>query len=182
MAVFEGLAGRRLVGLLERVTDDAGEAGLLGQLFARADQRLAGRNPVTESDRRTRLIRMLGAAGLRAGLASPAREALEKSVSSLYQPFDPSLAPIVLRGSATVAACSFSRSCREWKRVARLWRRPDGEAGAEVLDLDQETVDLLRSLSRRGMHPDARRAMSPPSPDSCPKVWTSHSTAPTTVS
>lgn len=159
VAVFEGLAGRRLVGLLERVADDAGEAGLLGQLLARADQRLAGRNPVAESDRRTRLIRMLGAAGLRAGLASPAREALEKSVSSLYQPFDPSLAPIVLRGSARGAHLLLLTIMPGVETgVARLWRRPDGEAGAEVLDLDQETVDLLRSLSRRGMHPDARRA------------------------
>ena len=152
VAVFEGLAGRRLVGLLERVVDDAGRAELLGQLVSRVDQRLTGRNPATDPDRRTRLIRMVGAAGLRAGLAAPAREALEEAVSSLYQPFDPAAAPTLLRESAAGAHLLLLAPMPGVdNEVAWLWRNPDGEVRVDVQQLDPEAVELLGRLGRRGM-------------------------------
>lgn len=157
VAVFEGLAGRRLVGLLERVVDDKGEAELLGQLVARADQRWTERHPVAGTDRRTRLIRMLGAASLRAGLAAPAREALEEAVSSLYQPFDPASAAALLGGSAAGAhLLLLSLVPGAETEVARLWRSPEGVARIDIHQLDSDAVALLASLGERGMAPTAR--------------------------
>ena len=157
VAVFEGMAGRRLAGLLERVVDDKGEAELLGQLVARADQRWTERHPVAGTDRRTRLIRMLGAASLRAGLAAPAREALEEAVSSLYQPFDPASAAALLGGSAAGAhLLLLSLVPGAETEVARLWRSPEGVARIDIHQLDIDAVALLASLGERGMAPTAR--------------------------
>ena len=95
---------------------------------------------------------MVGAAGLRAGLAAPAREALEEAVSSLYQPFDPAAAPTLLRESAAGAHLLLLAPMPGVdNEVAWLWRNPDGEVRVDVQQLDPEAVELLGRLGRRGM-------------------------------
>lgn len=86
-----GLADRLVVGLLGLLAEDVDKAALLSQLIARGEQRLIGRPSVPETDRRSRLIRMLGAAGVRTGLVIPAQEALAEAVSRLYPPLGPTI-------------------------------------------------------------------------------------------
>jgi CHAT domain len=107
--VADCLAGRRLAGLFAETARaaaaPAGELALLQELLVRADQRLvgdrrarsaaAGATPGEGSDqtqhsdpraRRERVIRLLGAVGIRHGLADRAEASLDDVLAAVYLP------------------------------------------------------------------------------------------------
>lgn len=86
--LMECLAGRRLAGLVERGAAglDPSRAELLGQFAARANQ--SWREPVGDAwqDRRTRVVRKLGALAIGSTTVEPAAAALEDMIATLYLP------------------------------------------------------------------------------------------------
>jgi tetratricopeptide (TPR) repeat protein len=99
--VADCLAGRRLAGLFAETarTENipVGEMTLLQELLVRADQRLVGdqrqrasapgdQRPDGLSPRRERIIRLLGAVGIRHGLADQAETSLEDVLATVYLP------------------------------------------------------------------------------------------------
>lgn len=86
--LLECLAGRRLAGLVEQgaAALDPGQAEVLGQLAARADQSWRAPTPDPWMDRRTRVVRKIGALAIGGTTAQPAARALEDLIANLYLP------------------------------------------------------------------------------------------------
>ncbi|WP_316762060.1 tetratricopeptide repeat protein [Streptomyces herbicida] len=94
--VAEALAGRRLAGLAQAPPDAASvtDAEFAQEMIVHADQRWAAgrRGPVPGTllppgtDRRRRILRMMGALAIPQGLREPAEEALEDVLASVYLP------------------------------------------------------------------------------------------------
>ncbi|MGH3925876.1 MAG: hypothetical protein ACRDTT_23955, partial [Pseudonocardiaceae bacterium] len=94
--LMECLAGRRLAGLVERgaVDLDTSRAELLGYMAAQANQ--SWRVPEGDAwlDRRSRVVRKLGALAIGASTAEPAAQALEDLIAALYLPPPDRLEPL----------------------------------------------------------------------------------------
>lgn len=153
VAVFEGLAGRRLAGLLERVANDARSTEAHART-ADGGQQHGSRDASNEGvDRQARLFSMLGTAGRLAGLERPVREKLEETASALYQAFDPSSGPALLGELAGAHLLLLTPVLGREREVARLWRTPHGETRLDVQRLDERAQALLSPFEQRGMDP-----------------------------
>jgi tetratricopeptide (TPR) repeat protein len=167
--VADCLAGRRLAGLFTETarsaTTSTGELALLQELLVRADQRLVGDRRARPASRtrqpgkgfpgtpqggpaarRERVIRLLGAVGIRHGLADQAEASLDDVLAAVYLPpadeGDALLAALpggchVLQllidpGDAAVAC---------W-----LWRDDGGTAHVGSTNLSAAAVDLITLL------------------------------------
>ncbi|WP_069769432.1 tetratricopeptide repeat protein [Streptomyces sp. LUP30] len=156
------LAGRRLAGLFEeaaRATTASAELNLLQELLVRADQRLighrrgaAGRTSDGEapSARRERIVRLLGAVGVRHGLVPQAEASLEDLLATVYLPprdEGDALLDALPRGCHTVQTLLDPRD----RRLLRwLWREPDGTCHLGVTELADSTVEMLELLGGDG--------------------------------
>jgi tetratricopeptide (TPR) repeat protein len=155
--VADCLAGRRLAGLFaESATQAAGtgELTLLQDLVVRADQRLVENRRL--SDRRERVIRMLGAISIKHGLAPAAETSLDDLLATVYLPptseGDSLLA--ALPGGCQVLVTLIDPADPYVLRW--LWRDPNGAALIGSAQLSGESVALLRVLTQNS---DERAAL-----------------------
>jgi tetratricopeptide (TPR) repeat protein len=167
--VADCLAGRRLAGLFAetaRAPADTGELALLQELLARADQRLVGDRRARSAAayppgkaqtpggdpraRRERVIRMLGAVGVKHGLVPQAEASLEDLLAAVYLPpadeGDALLA--ALPGGCHVLQMLIDPQDRALVRW--LWRDTDGMARVGATSLRGETADLIALLQGNG--------------------------------
>lgn len=155
------LAGRRLAGLFAetlRAAGGHGELSLLQELLVRADQRLVehrrgtGRRigPEPQQERRERVIGLLGAFGVKHGLAEQAQSSLDDLLAAIYLP--PSD-----EGDALLAA--LPDDCHVLQMLidpvdaalARwLWRTPDGAVRLGATGLGAAAVELIAQLQQDG--------------------------------
>lgn len=155
------LAGRRLAGLFAetlRAASGHGELDLLQELLVRADQRLVehrrgtGRSsgPEPQQERRERIIRLLGAFGVKHGLAERAQSSLDDLLAAVYLP--PSD-----EGDALLAA--LPNDCHvlqilvdpvDAALVRWLWRTPDDAVRLGTTDLGAAAVELIAQLQQDG--------------------------------
>jgi tetratricopeptide (TPR) repeat protein len=162
--VADCLAGRRLAGLFAETARGAantGELALLQELLARADLRLvehqraapgdpSGNAPATGEDpgaRRERLIRLLGAVGIKHGLVPQAEASLEDLLATVYL-------PPASEGDALLAAlpagCQVLQVLidpQDEKLVRWLWREPGGAAHLGAGSLEDRAVELISILN-----------------------------------
>ena len=148
------LAGRRLAGLFAEsaarpATPD--ELTLLQDLIVRADQRLVDRRRDGSTEepagRRERVIRLLGAVGIKHGLVSQAEASLEDLLATVYLP-PADEGDALLR--ALPSACHVlvtlidpaDRDVLRW-----LWRDADGTARVSMTQLSVRAVALLGVLA-----------------------------------
>jgi tetratricopeptide (TPR) repeat protein len=159
--VADCLAGRRLAGLFAETAraSATGELSLLQEMITHADQRLVShrrarrtpapgpRDPSPEA-RRRRLIQLLGAVGVRHGLADRAEASLDDLLAAVYLPpadeGDALLAALpanchVLQILIDPAADGRDRAC--W-----LWRDPAGTVQLGATELDSDLTGLIATL------------------------------------
>jgi tetratricopeptide (TPR) repeat protein len=157
--VADCLAGRRLAGLFAetgRASGSTGELTLLQDLVVRADQRLIEHRrgpsdlPTEAGTRRENIIRMLGAIGIRHGLAPRAEASLDDLLATVYL-------PLADEGSALLAA--LPDHCQTLQllldpaddRLLRwLWRLPDGTVQLGATELAAAATALIAALSTDG--------------------------------
>jgi tetratricopeptide (TPR) repeat protein len=164
--VADCLAGRRLAGLFaEAAREPAGteELALLQELLVRADLRLvehrraqhAASGPLEHDTtaggdpgaRRERVIRLLGALGIKHGLVPQAETSLEDLLATVYL-------PPASEGDALLAA--LPGSCQvlqvlidpqDGKLVRWLWRDTGGAAHLGTSSLDSQAAELISVLT-----------------------------------
>ncbi|HUZ24633.1 MAG TPA: hypothetical protein VMV07_12810 [Streptosporangiaceae bacterium] len=166
--VADCLAGRRLAGLFAetaRASADTEELALLQQLLVRADQRLVGnrreRDAAAEPAsagtpggdpraRRERVIRLLGAVGVKHGLVPQAEASLDDLLATVYL-------PPADEGDALLAAlpggCHVLQTLIDPQdpTLARwLWRDAGGTVRVGVTPLSGAAADLIAILQRNG--------------------------------
>lgn len=167
--VADCLAGRRLAGLFAeaaRAPAGAGQLALLQELLVRADQRLveqrrgdsAAIDPAetTVADgedlrrRRERVIRMLGAVGIKHGLAPQAETSLEDLLAAVYLPPEDA-------GDALLAAlpgdCHVLQALIDPEDAALLrwlWKDPAGTVRVGATPLPDDAAGLISMLQRDG--------------------------------
>jgi CHAT domain/Tetratricopeptide repeat len=163
--VADCLAGRRLAGLFAETARaaaaPAGELSLLQELLVRADQRLIGDRrarsaadqgppgmPDDNQARRERVIRLLGAVGIRHGLANQAEASLDDVLAAVYL-------PPADEGDALLAAlpdgCHMLQLLIDPQdaTLARwLWRNADGTVRVGSTALSAAAADLITLLQR----------------------------------
>jgi len=153
--VADCLAGRRLAGLFAETARAAGTGpvALLQELLVRADQRLVERRPGQGAEaagdgsgRRDRVIRTLGALGIKHGLAPRAEASLDDLLATIYL-------PPVDEGDALLAA--LPGGCHtlqilidpQDRALARwLWRPAHGTVRVGVTRLSEVAADLIALL------------------------------------
>jgi tetratricopeptide (TPR) repeat protein len=158
--VAECLAGRRLAGLFAESARNPGDTGLvpigtgrlalLEELLVRADQRLVehrrGDGPPLGDEgiaRRKRVIQMLGAVGIKYGLAEQAEITLNDLLATVYLPPEDEGAGLL---AALPAGCHVLQTLLDPldSGVLRwLWRQPGGPVAVGVTELPEEAVALL---------------------------------------
>jgi tetratricopeptide (TPR) repeat protein len=168
--VADCLAGRRLAGLFAETARaaaaSAGEVALLQELLVRADQRLVGdrrewatgdagaqvrpggqsRTADDSQARRERIIRLLGAVGIRHGLADQAETSLDDVLATVYLPpaDDGEALLAALPGGCHVLQLlidPLDSALAYW-----LWQDPDGRARVGVTALSAGAVGLIELL------------------------------------
>ena len=100
VAVFEGIAGRRLAGLVESIPapEAIGGAQLVANMTARAHALPGDGADLATRSRAERLTRLLGRHALRGALPDLARQAIDDLAAALYRPFDAEAAiPLIER-------------------------------------------------------------------------------------
>lgn len=154
--LLECLAGRRLASLIERGAGDLdpSRAELLGQFAARANQ--SWRAPAGDAwlDRRTRVVRKLGALAIGATTAEPAAVALEDMIAALYLPPPERIEPLT---DALPAGCDLLvveiglAEDLHW-----VTRDPDGRlrCGATAIDGLSGLLDQLDGAAAAGLRLD----------------------------
>lgn len=149
VTVFESLAGRRLSGLYEQVGLRSDEAELLGQLVARADQRLLNRSHASTREER---LRRIGAAALSLGLRDEARAEFDELLASAYAPISRVEARELLGSrpadTETLLLAPIPDSSSE---VASLWRSSEGEIELGFIRLETPAAELLERLKSEGL-------------------------------
>lgn len=161
------LAGRRLAGLFAEsaakpTTTD--ELTLLQELIVRADQRLVERRrepsepdePSEPAGRRERVIRLLGAIGIKHGLVPQAESSLEDLLATVYlPPADEGDALLkALPGACHVLVTLIDPADQEILRW--LWRDADGTARIGTTQLSERAIALLTVLAENS---DERAAL-----------------------
>jgi tetratricopeptide (TPR) repeat protein len=165
--VADCLAGRRLAGLFAetaRAAAGAGQLALHQELLVRADQRLVGHGRdeggaadapegavASEGDpraRRERVVRLLGAAGIKHGLVPQAEASLDDLLAAVYL-------PPADEGDALLAAlpgnCHVVQALidpQDETLLRWLWRDTEGSARIGVTQLSREATDLIAALQR----------------------------------
>lgn len=154
--VAECLAGRRLAGLFAesaRIPADSGPVpmgtgrlALLEELLVRADQRLVEHRRGAGDEgaaRRERVIQMLGAVGIKYGLADQAETTLNDLLATVYLPPEDEGAELL---AALPAGCHVLQTLLDPldSGVLRwLWRQPGGAVAVGATELPEEAVALL---------------------------------------
>ncbi|MEV4663147.1 tetratricopeptide repeat protein [Micromonospora echinofusca] len=149
--VADCLAGRRLAGLIEAGTRTTSgpELEILQNLLAHADQRLARHRPEQapgHTGNREERIRLLGAFGIRHGLAEPAEASLDDQLAAVYLPPGRDGAPLLAAVSPRAHLVQLLVDPVEAHRVHWLWRAPGAEPRVGCLDLDDAARDVLTTL------------------------------------
>ncbi|GHJ09846.1 hypothetical protein TPA0907_42130 [Micromonospora humidisoli] len=138
--VADCLAGRRLAGLIAGGMPDKafGELDLLQDLLVRADQRLRG-------DRRDR-IRLLGAFGIRHGLAGQAEASLDDQLAAVYLPPARDGKPMLAALPPAAHLLYVLVDPAEVNRIWWLWRAPDRPYRIGTTALDEAAREVLGRL------------------------------------
>lgn len=146
VTVFESLAGRRLVGLIESATG-SDEAELLGYLLAASDHRTFHDRYPTEPTREQR-VRRVGAAVMRFGLVERAGKSFGDVVATAYSPINRGQSAELL-GSLPVSAETLLLAPipDRGDRVAWLWKSDNREAMLGITSLDEAASALLARLA-----------------------------------
>jgi tetratricopeptide (TPR) repeat protein len=165
--VAECLAGRRLAGLFAeaaRVPADTGRLALLEELLVRADQRLVEHRrdgAVTGADevqaRRERVIRLLGAVGIKHGLAEQAESSLDDLLATVYLPPADEGAELL---AALPAGCHVLQTLLDpldGTLLRWLWRDPDGTARVGVTELSADATGRIATFQGDGAEQAALR-------------------------
>lgn len=163
--VADCLAGRRLAGLVAAAAQAAdsrpgtGPLTLLSELLARADQRLVGHRRSDDaeavpgmaiSDRRERVVRWLGAIGIKHGLAPQAQASLDDLLATVYLPPADEGAALLgaLPGDCHVLQVLIDPV--DHALVHWLWREPDGTFCVGRDQLPAAAADLIATLGGDG--------------------------------
>lgn len=170
--VADCLAGRRLAGLFAetvQVPEATGQLALLQELLVRADQRLVGgRRSVSVAadppgaaerpgddvrDRRERVVRLLGAVGIKHGLVPQAEASLDDLLATVYL-------PPADEGEALLAAlpggCQVLQALidpQDETLLRWLWRDSEGTVRVGTTQLPGATTGLITVLQENS---DAR--------------------------
>jgi tetratricopeptide (TPR) repeat protein len=150
VTVFESLAGRRLAGLAEEAGIAGGEAELLGQLLARADQRVF-RNPLPPERSREEVVRRLGAAALRLGLVESTATAFEDTLARAYRPLlaREESAKLLASPAPDAETLLLAPLPAQPEGIAWLWRRSDASTELGIHALGAEQRRLLEAIAER---------------------------------
>ncbi|MBU2670247.1 CHAT domain-containing protein [Actinoplanes bogorensis] len=155
VVVADCLAGRRLAGLIEHGAPDGPAAGLdlLQGLLVRADQRLVShrhdRDTTVESTREQR-IRLLGAFGVRHGLAEPAKASLDDQLAAVYLPPERDGGPLLAAVADEAYLLEILADPAQPDLVRWLWRRPGHAPAMGSSALDQPARSVLAALTDAG--------------------------------
>lgn len=170
--VAECLAGRRLAGLFAqaaRVPPEAGRIGagrsaLLEELLVRADQRLVEHRrdgSVADADdvqaRRERVIRLLGAVGIKHGLAAQAESSLDDLLATVYLPPADEGAELL---AALPVGCHVLQTLLDpldGTLLRWLWRDPGGTSRVGATELSADTTGLIATFQGHGAEQAALR-------------------------
>jgi tetratricopeptide (TPR) repeat protein len=162
--VADCLAGRRLAGLFAETARAAGtgELALLQELLVRADQRLVARRheeaPLAAGDagaaddaagargRRDRLIRTLGAVGIKHGLAPRAEISLDDLLAAVYLPPADEGGLLLQALPENCHALQILLDPQDPGRARWLWQRPDRTTKAGGSVLTSAAADLIAVL------------------------------------
>jgi tetratricopeptide (TPR) repeat protein len=156
VTVFESISGRLLAGMLSEVAADTFNAQFLGQLALTADRRkkrfAAGSHSADLRDQ----TRRLGNLALRFALPGMASSAFDDVVARLHTPFDVSAATDLWNDAeAHESPLLLATLLRDKGQFAWLVRTTDGHLEFGLSDLPDETLDLIATLHRDGLAPDA---------------------------
>jgi tetratricopeptide (TPR) repeat protein len=163
--VADCLAGRRLAGLFAQTAQAAAspELNLLQELLVRADQRLVEHRRGQEGPadwatspdgdslaRRERVIRMLGAVGIKHGLAPQAEASLDDLLATVYLPpaDEGDMLLAALPGHCHVLVTLIDPE--DPNLVRWLWRDTGGQAIVGETALPGEAADLIAVLQENG--------------------------------
>ncbi len=161
VAAFEGIAGRRLAGLIgdgpNQAADLVMDAELTGALTALADDR--GHTPDGDESmgRPERLARRLGNAALQGALPELSEQALDDVAARLYQRFDPAEGGALLNRVAEATNLLLVTQLPDDPTVVAWLRATDGVHKIEYGShgLSTETTELVESLALSGLSPTA---------------------------
>ena len=172
VAVFEGIAGRRLAGLVSGVSDSAtvGNAQLMSSLTARAHDRPSDGADLRGQPRAERLARLLGRHALRQTLPGIAEKALDDVAAALYRPFDPESAVGLIervtgRGDVLLV-CEIPGNGGEIAWVRTHHRGTAIDLG--VVAPQRQALALITALAESGLPADATASHLDPLGDLLP--------------
>ncbi len=160
VAVFEGLAGRRLAGMLGTLPAAAvEEAQVAAHVLARSHHKPLNGTDLAATPQAERRARLLGRLALRHGMPDVVERAIGDLAAALYRPFAREsatrlLADTAVRGHMFLATMLPDRDTE----IAWLRAGPGVEATAGIHAVPPAARDLVLSIARDGLAPDARAA------------------------
>jgi tetratricopeptide (TPR) repeat protein len=173
--VFEGLAGRRLAGLLGNVAVDASSARFVASLMVSADRRIRGRMrqapplPVGDEspdaspgERRRRIVRELGATALRAGLPEVVASEIDTIAAQTYRPLSEQHARALLRELPDGQSLFAVTQVPGTTDIAWLWRPQGGEPRLGRHSLSEPSAALVDRMAHEGLSGSDRLATLAP--------------------
>jgi tetratricopeptide (TPR) repeat protein len=158
VAVFEALAGRRLAGLLQALpTGAAEEAQFASQMLTGAHHRPLDGGDLTDVTAAERRARLIGRLALRHGLPDTVERVLADIAAALYRPFAPDAAAPLLRRVATHTDLLLVTVLPDRDTdIAWLRAGPRASTRLGIATIPAATRDLMLTLARTGLPPDAR--------------------------
>ena len=157
ISVFEGIAGRRLAGLLTAAPENIQDGGTLAGLVLEADARAGlGQSHPSDDERLRDRTRALGSQEARMKPSDPS-PAFDDAVASLYSPFNPDDAlDLWTRADSDSTHLLMLVILRSSSELAWLLRRTDGPLHIGLSDVPAETLDLVDELHFHGVPLTAR--------------------------
>lgn len=157
IAMFEGLAGRRLAGLVGYLPQDpVAKAQLSSQLLSNNDNLpFDGSDLVTQS-RAERTARLLGRLANRGGLPDVVEQALADVTAALYQPFSlRAAAPLLERMRRRSSLLAIALLPGERPDVVCLAAPAGGQVSLHRWSLSSAALVLIDTLASEGLDPAA---------------------------
>lgn len=172
VAVFEGIAGRRLAGLIESIPSPEliGGAQLVANMTARSHALPGTGTDLGVRSRAERLTRLLGRHALRGALPEMARQTVDDLTAALYRPFDAeSAVPLIKRVVARTDVLLVCEIPGGGGEIAWVRSRNGGNAiHIGRLSPNEAQVGVIRALASSGLPADATSTYLSPLGDLLP--------------